>query len=107
VLGETFGNAQSPFELCSCYLPGVAFLSFAIGPSLATLTGIKQNNVAVMIALCWMIAFAISGFRLSLFRCPRCSKSFYSTSLYTNSFARKCLHCGLPKWAREDQPSSN
>jgi hypothetical protein len=89
------------------YLPGVAFLNFAFGPSLATLTGIKQNNVALMIALCWMIAFAISGFRLWLFRCPSCGKMFFSGSRWENPFAWKCMHCGLPKWTREDQPSSN
>jgi hypothetical protein len=24
---------------------------------------------------------------------------------YHNSFARRCIHCGLPKWADEDERS--
>jgi hypothetical protein len=89
------------------YIPGVAFINFAMGPSLSALTGVKPDNVVLTIALCWMIAFAIAGLRLSLFRCPRCGRSFFSTSLYTNSFARKCVHCGLPNWAGADEPNSN
>jgi hypothetical protein len=89
------------------YLPGVGVIFLMIGPSLAAWTGIKLDNVGLMIALCWMIAFAIAGFRLSLFRCPRCGNSFSWGSWHTNIFARKCLHCGLPKWAESDEPISN
>ena len=84
------------------YMPGVGVIFFAVGPSLAALTGIKLNDSGIMIAFCWMVAFAITGFRLSLFRCPRCGQSFFWGSWYTNTFARKCVHCGLPKWARSE-----
>ena len=89
------------------YVPGVAAIFFAIGPSLAALTGIKPDNIGMMIALCWMIAFAIAGFRLSLFRCPRCGEPFFSTWWYGNLFARQCVHCGLPKWAGTNETNSN
>jgi len=35
-------------------------------------------------------------------RCPRCDKPFLSTTWAHNSFATRCLHCGLPKWAPRD-----
>jgi hypothetical protein len=89
------------------YVPGVAAIFFAIGPSLAALTGIEPNNIGMMIALCWMIAFAILAIRRSLFRCPRCGGAFFSTLWYTNSFARKCVHCGLAKWAVSDKQISD
>jgi len=81
------------------YLPGVAFINFAIVPSLVASTGVKSDNIILTTAACWMIAFAIAGFRLTLFRCPRCGKHYFSTWWYTNSFARKCVHCGLKNWA--------
>jgi uncharacterized Tic20 family protein len=61
------------------YIPGVAAIFLTIGPSLAALTGIKLDNIGMMIALCWMVAFAIASFRMSQFRCPRCEKRFFAT----------------------------
>jgi hypothetical protein len=34
--------------------------------------------------------------------CPRCSKSFFFTWWWSNPLARRCVHCGLPKWATHD-----
>jgi ribosomal protein L37E len=33
------------------------------------------------------------------FLCPRCGKRFFATWWYYNGFARRCVHCGLPKWS--------
>jgi hypothetical protein len=57
----------------------------------------------------WVLAFALSviaattmaSLRCALFRCPRCQKTFFSEwPSRRNTFARHCLHCGLPKWAK-------
>lgn len=50
----------------------------------------------------WMIGFVIVAIRLSLFRCPRCHHRFFTTWWHGNPLARKCLHCGLPKWSEVD-----
>jgi len=39
--------------------------------------------------------------------CPRCGKPFHATVhagfiRWRNPFARRCVHCGLPKWAESD-----
>jgi hypothetical protein len=46
----------------------------------------------------WMGGFALSGFRLQLFDCPRCKGKFFKTQLGYWPFATKCMHCELPKW---------
>jgi hypothetical protein len=36
--------------------------------------------------------------------CPRCDRRFFysPTSLFHNAFARRCMNCGLPKFAEAD-----
>jgi len=70
--------------------------------------GVPLSNIfnseipAVVIALMWMTAFAIAGWRTTYWRCPRCKKSFFA-KWYINQFARKCVHCGLKKWSTESK----
>ena len=47
----------------------------------------------------WLAAFAISLIRLADWRCPRCGNSFFARGFGRNPLARRCLHCGLAKWA--------
>jgi hypothetical protein len=89
------------------YVPGMAFISIAIVLPLSALTGIKPDNIVLPVAVCWLATIVITGFYRSLFRCPRCGKEFFWGSWFVNSFARKCMHCGLRKWARADQPNSS
>jgi DNA-directed RNA polymerase subunit RPC12/RpoP len=46
-----------------------------------------------------MVAFAASGIRVHLFRCPRCGERFTSKGWLlfhvSNPFTGKCLHCGI------------
>jgi hypothetical protein len=52
------------------------------------------------VAMIWMAGWAITGVRLNTWPCARCGKWFASTWWYNLSFfARKCVHCGLPKYA--------
>ena len=54
-------------------------------------------------ALAWMGALVIVGNLAIGFRCPRCGEPFFRWSWGYNGFARKCVHCGLPKWAEPEQ----
>ena len=47
----------------------------------------------------WMLGSVAAGSKAIAFLCPRCTERFFSTWWYYNGFARKCVHCGLPKWA--------
>jgi hypothetical protein len=53
----------------------------------------------------WIIAFVVVALRLQFFKCPRCSKRFFCTLWFNNPFAKKCAHCGLPKWSEADSPN--
>ena len=89
------------------YIPGVWAIFFAVGLPLSALTGIEPDHFGLAIASCWMAAFAVTGWRLGLFSCPRCHKRFFATWWYHNPFARKCLNCGLPNGANSEPPISN
>jgi hypothetical protein len=55
----------------------------------------------------WMDDFLCHRWNLALrFPCPRCGKWFFAKWWYHNNFARKCVHCGLPKWADPNAGSS-
>jgi hypothetical protein len=83
------------------YLPALALVSKVLGP----IRG--RGTVIFCAAAIWMLAFAISGYRKSNFQCPRCGEMFFRKfddrpwrmAWQHNPFARKCMHCGLPKWA--------
>lgn len=78
------------------YIPGVAALCFLVGGPVTSLGGSKQGEVVcAVIALLWILAFAVAAIRLTLFRCPRCRQLFHSTWWRHNPFARNCLHCDL------------
>jgi hypothetical protein len=66
-----------------------------VGVPLTKLTG--SNAPFLIIAVAGMVCFLIGGTRTIYWRCPRCGKSFHHKWGYTNTFARNCLHCGLPK----------
>jgi hypothetical protein len=56
----------------------------------------------------WLIAAYVTGARVGIFLCPRCGKRFASKWWYGGGmpFARRCAHCGLPKYANDDSPKS-
>lgn len=64
-----------------------------------------SNIFGILVAIVagtWMISFAILGLRLTLFRCPCCGEHFFCNWFSSDQFARRCVHCGLPKWAERD-----
>lgn len=50
----------------------------------------------------WLGAAILTGQPGIHVACPRCGKAFHSTSWYSNAYARRCVHCRLPKWAPRD-----
>lgn len=54
---------------------------------------------AFVLAFAWMVFFAVAGNVVIRFACPRCGKPFFTKWWYHNTFARRCVHCGLPKYA--------
>jgi hypothetical protein len=77
------------------YVPGLWVAAVPI----SLLTGIKSDYFGYPFMAAWMLAFLIIGLRLAMFRCPRCGNHFFTSWWQGNPFARKCLHCHLPKWA--------
>jgi ribosomal protein L37E len=79
------------------YLPVVAS-GFAL---LKRLT--QSETPGMVLALTWMLVYAASGVRVARFPCPACGEPFH---LRNRSFlwgawnprARRCVHCGFPKW---------
>src|SRR5262245_16597600 len=84
------------------YTPGVFVLCVGIGLPIAAQLETQPDYLCYPIAGSWMLAFLIASLRVGLFPCPRCCKWFFATWWYRNPFARKCVHCGLPKWASSD-----
>jgi len=83
------------------YVPVVSVIAFLSIRLFSTLTP------AFVVAIAWMVFFVIAG-NLSLrFPCPRCGKWFFEKWWYYNTFARRCVHCGLPKYADPQQKSVN
>lgn len=74
------------------YLPGVPLLGTVI-------SGLVGHGLYLPTAIAWMIAISIAGYRSGMLRCPRCGQRYYVRTFFHNGFARRCLHCGLPKWA--------
>jgi hypothetical protein len=74
------------------YLPEVFAITYP-------LRHIFASDVSFMaVAFGWMAAFAVAAVLAGAFRCPRCGKPFFRKWWYTNGFARRCVHCDLPRW---------
>jgi hypothetical protein len=58
-----------------------------------------STTPAFVLAFLWMALFLVTGWRVQLWRCPRCGEWFSAKWWYNKSFlARQCVHCGLPKY---------
>ncbi len=91
------------------YIPGIAALNRALGPSR------DNTTVIALAAFAVLILFAALGYRKFGLRCPRCGEPFFRRFDYRpwrmdwreRPFTRRCLHCGLPKWADRDPAKSH
>jgi len=65
------------------------------------------GNATLLTALVWMLVVAVVGYQKWNFACPRCGEMFFRKfdarpsrrDWQHNPFARRCMHCGLAKWA--------
>jgi hypothetical protein len=89
-----FSNAWNDYKRRRLWLVG-SIVSFFV-------VLLLNSKVAGEFAFFWGIAFIIFGLRHSFFRCPRCGNFFFLKFPGNNSFARHCLHCGLPKWSTNE-----
>ena len=67
-----------------------------IGVPLGRLIG--SDVPFLVIAIGSIALFLFAGLRLFNFRCPSCGKRFFMRGFAYNQFARRCLHCGFPKY---------
>jgi hypothetical protein len=58
-----------------------------------------SNREAAPFGFAWLLLSLVGAVRLWLWRCPRCGRQFFFNGI-TNLFARRCMHCALPKWSR-------
>jgi hypothetical protein len=84
------------------YIPAIAALNRAL------VSAQRDNPTAIALAaFAGLVAFAAIGYRKWNFRCPRCGELFFHRfddrawrmDWQHRPWARRCLHCGLPKWA--------
>jgi len=85
------------FAVFLSYVPGV----FLVSVPVMWLSG--SETPVYLVAGAWMLAAVVTWVRLSTFRCPRCTKWFAAGWYFNNPLARRCVHCGLPKWATDGQ----
>ena len=71
-------------------------LTVSIFGTLSTVFGAvsPDNPWVAVLGFGWVAVLGVLAFRLTLFRCPRCTQYFSE-----NPFARKCVNCGLLKWS--------
>ena len=78
----------------------VAFVPASLGFTVLVFRVFQTFVPAFFFAGLWMLFLIVIGLRLSSWRCPRCAQCFSGTWWYNKGFlARKCVHCGLPKYA--------
>jgi hypothetical protein len=46
----------------------------------------------------------VAHLRLMRWSCPSCGRCFHVCWWHGNVFARRCVHCGLPRWATKQEP---
>ena len=87
------------------FLPLMLFFGGAVVTSIV-IDGLAPNTPPLFIPLAmvpFVLAAIVTSQPLVRWPCPRCAKPFMSWSRGGyNGFTRRCLNCGLPKWAPRD-----
>ena len=84
----------------------IAFLPTMFLVMLIDSLTVKSEVIPFLAFFGYGIAALIAGARFNGFRCPRCGKWFriyawWWSPGFLTTFTRKCVHCGLPKYANE------
>jgi hypothetical protein len=77
----------------------VGFLPACVALSSVVVRLVGSDAPIGALLLIWMGAFLYVSFKAGYFRCPRCGERYFHKWWFHNSFARRCVHCGLPLWA--------
>jgi hypothetical protein len=81
------------------WLMFVGYVPVVFAVSLLLFKLLHNTSPGFAFALAWMAGWMVTGIRLNTWRCPRCGKWFAAKWWYNKGFfARKCVHCGLPKY---------
>ncbi len=69
--------------------------------------GFKATSGVTFLAVLMppMAFLMVTHLRRMLWPCPQCGRSFHVCGWYGNAFARRCVHCGLPRWALKQEPA--
>lgn len=82
---------------------GVSLLGSALAMVLEPFVGAVSRVLTWPLSMGGFIVFAFEWYHTLTLPCPRCRKYFFSRSSTNptrgNPFARRCMNCGLPKWA--------
>lgn len=82
----------------------IGYVPIMLGIALLSVHLFSTFTPLFVAAFAWM-AFLIIAWNLFLrFPCPRCGKWFFAKWWYHNPIARRCVHCGFPKYA---EPNTN
>lgn len=86
------------------------FLGFILGlVSIFIFSPLSHSyGVVIVVASLWIIALAITGFYKTRWKCPRCHQPFQQWQAGNpTAIGNKCMHCGLPKWAENNNPDED
>ena len=85
----------------------IGFVPAEVAVILVSMLLFNSDRPALVFAYCWMAFFFVASRRASRFPCPRCGKMFFLYSGFSSysMFAKKCVHCDLPKYAGEERSS--
>src|SRR3982074_3300647 len=82
----------------------IAYVPVVCGLGLLSMHFLSTFTPAFVLAFAWMAFSVIAGNVALRFRCPRCGKWFFAKWWYHNTLARRCVHCGLPKYEDPTAP---
>ena len=60
--------------------------------------GLSHDSASFLTFMPMLALLIVAHLRRILWPCPRCGRPFHVTWWYSNTWARRCVHCGLPKW---------
>ena len=76
------------------YIPAIACFAWAVSHFT------KSETPIMVLAIAWMTLFAVSGLRVSFFKCPKCGGLFNRNKYWFTTRGRKCPHCGVNRYSK-------
>jgi hypothetical protein len=90
-----------------CLMLFLGYVPAAFSVALISFRLFHSTAPGFVAAGAWMIWWFCECTRLNLWRCPRCGKWFSAKWWYNKGLlARRCVHCGLPKYQEFDAMGS-